>query len=288
MQHVKVLIYVLAAVTKCSQHARLEVATFTTPRLHPACIQAIKTCVEYPHHQIITLSFLDPATPTLGAPTDSACSTNLIDLSVAAQPSTQPDGRRPLDSARLPYPRALLSDFSHGLRFSIAFRRAVPDGTSGERPEIDIRKRLGTSVSCLRSAFWVVWFGVQSGTSGRSRAMRPEPQGSWDPELLAVVAASSKMRREMDWEAKVKAQMNVSCLPLASTKSCWLPEVWLDLTCVGPGWGSEASSPGTGDFWRGRFGAGRRGLSGSAGEQPHLPHRLEIGDFGAESNGECI
>lgn len=80
MQHVKVLIYVLAAVTKCPQHARLEVATFTTPRLHPACIQAIKTCVEYPHHQIITLSFLDPATPTLGAPTESACSTNLIDL----------------------------------------------------------------------------------------------------------------------------------------------------------------------------------------------------------------
>ena len=210
MQHVKVLIYVLAAVTKCSQHARLEVATFTTPRLHPACIQAIKTCVEYPHHQIITLSFLDPAAPTLGAPTDSACSTNLIDLSVAAQPSTQPDGRRPLDSARLPYPRALLSDFSHGLRFSIAFRRAVPDGTvrhfcsdgldweldffsieiltsrggirytwqSGERPEIDIRKRLGTSVSCLRSAFWVVDSVCKSGTSGRSRAMRPESRGS--------------------------------------------------------------------------------------------------------------
>jgi hypothetical protein len=31
--------------------------------------------------------------------------------------------------------------------------------------------------------------------------------------------------------------MNVSCLPLASTKSCSLPEVWLDLTCVGPGLG---------------------------------------------------
>jgi hypothetical protein len=32
--------------------------------------------------------------------------------------------------------------------------------------------------------------------------MRPESRGSWDPELLAGVAASSKMRREMDWEGR--------------------------------------------------------------------------------------
>jgi hypothetical protein len=132
------------------QHARLEVATFTTPRLHPACIQAVKTSVEYPHHQIITLSFLDPATPTLGAPTDSACSTNLIDLSVAAQPSTQPDGRQPLDSARLPYPRALLSDFSHGLRFPSL---SVGRFRTGREAFLLGRGRAGLGVDFFRSRY---------------------------------------------------------------------------------------------------------------------------------------
>jgi hypothetical protein len=54
--------------------------------------------------------------------------------------------------------------------------------------------------------------------------------------------------------------MSVSCLPLASMKSCSLPEVWLDSNCVGPGlgfrgfvsrdWGFLA-----GPFWGGASGS---------------------------------
>lgn len=78
--------------------------------------------------------------------------------------------------------------------------------------------------------------------------------------------------------------MNASCLPLASTKSWSLLEVWLDLN-----YGSRAWIPGlrlqglgilAGPFWGWASGPERIGGVSSL----ILPDGLEIEDFSAESN----